>query len=122
MAYSLPCNLYKLLEERLGNEKDARVLGEAIEAAITTIQEEARNQINERKNETKALLKEDLRNELVTRDIFEERFKVINERFNVIDERFKKIDFQFKVLIGVMVFGFTLFNPAFLDLLKTIFA
>jgi hypothetical protein len=38
-------------------------------------------------------------NELVTRDLFEERFKVINERFNSIDEKFKVIDERFKVLM-----------------------
>ena len=78
-------------------------------------------------------------NELVTRDLFEERFKVINERFNSIDEKFKAIDEKFKViderfkvvderfkrlelklniLIILVLLALTLFNPAFLSIIE----
>ena len=64
-------------------------------------------------------------NELVTRDLFEERFKVINERFNSIDETFKVVDEKFKrlelklnILIILVLLALTLFNPAFLSIIE----
>jgi hypothetical protein len=63
-------------------------------------------------------------NELVTRDLFEERFKVINERFNSIDEKFKVVDEKFKrlelknILIILVLLALTLFNPAFLSIIE----
>jgi hypothetical protein len=80
----------------------------------------------------KGELKDELKTELVTRELFEERFNVIDEkfialrteikeRFNVVDERFKLMEVWFKVMIAVMIFGFFIFNPGFLEVIKEIF-
>jgi hypothetical protein len=47
-------------------------------------------------------------NELVTRDLFEERFKVV-------DERFKRLELKLNILI---ILALTLFNPAFLSIIE----
>jgi hypothetical protein len=69
--------------------------------------------------------KDELKNELVTRDVFEERFKVLDERFKVVDERFKVVDerfrrqdFKLNVLIALMMIGLTFANPTFVELIK----
>lgn len=40
----------------------------------------------------KAEIKDELRNELVTRELFEERFKSVDERFKSIDDRFNTLE------------------------------
>jgi hypothetical protein len=55
--------------------------------------------------------KDELKNELVTRDVFEERFKVI-------DERFKRLDFKLNIFIGIALIGITFANPSFVELIK----
>jgi len=57
-------------------------------------------------------------NELVTRDLFEERFKVINERFKVVDEKFKRLELKLNILIILDLLALTLFNPAFLSIIE----
>lgn len=50
-------------------------------------------------------------NELVTRDLFEERFKVV-------DERFKRLELKLNILIILVLLALTLFNPAFLSIIE----
>jgi len=56
--------------------------------------------------------------------LVDERFVRLDEKFSNVedrmDERFKRIDLKFNVLIGILLFGFTLFNPPFLEFLKSI--
>jgi len=42
----------------------------------------------------------------------------VDQRFALVDERFRRIDLKFNILIGILLFGFTLFNPSFLELVK----
>jgi hypothetical protein len=50
-------------------------------------------------------------NELVTRDLFEERFKVV-------DEKFKRLELKLDILIILVLLALTLFNPAFLSIIE----
>ena len=56
--------------------------------------------------------------------VVDQKFAVVNEKFlrleNKVDERFKRMDIKFNFLIGILVAGFTVFNPGFLELLKSL--
>ena len=102
-TYTLPREAYELLVEALGEKSKAETLARALERSIQAIEERADEAIVEKKGLIKIELKDELRQELVTRELFEERMKVIdekfkslergvNERFNVVDERFKSLE------------------------------
>lgn len=125
MPYTLPRDVYSLLEETFGSKEKAEKLAKAIEIAINDIDRKAEQSIVEKKDITKIQLKDELKNELVTRELFEERFKVIEERFNRIeekfknvDERFSKIEFKINILIVIMLILLTFANPAFIGLIE----
>jgi len=120
MAYKLPRSVYNILEEALGSQEKADKFAVAFEKALEEIDKKAEKLIVKKKEILKIELKEKLKNEPVTRDLFEERFKVINERFNSIDEKFKVVDEKFKrlelklnILIILVLLALTLFNPTF---------
>jgi|GEM_PF-954502 len=109
MEYTLPRELYDLLEEAFGQKQKAEIFARAIESAIREIQRKASEDFAEHRKHTKVEVKEELRTELVTSERFgaleakiDERFKVVDERFNALDERFSaletKIDARFKVV------------------------
>ena len=102
-TYTLPREAYELLVEALGEKSKAETLARALERSIQAIEERADEAIVEKKGLIKIELKDELRQELVTRELFEERMKVIdekfkslergvNERFNVVDEKFKSLE------------------------------
>jgi len=55
------------------------------------------------------------------RELFEERFNVIDERFKGIDERFKTLEFKINILIALMMIVITFANPTFVALVEKIF-
>jgi len=85
-------------------------------------------------------IKDELRNELVTKDLFNEKMKAIDERFVALeekmdvrfkatdqridhlemkmDERFKRTDLKMNIIIGISLLAMTVFNPQFLGLLS----
>ena len=86
------------------------------------------------------MVKEELRSELITRELFDARFKsleqmmderfksaehMMNERFKTVDERFKTVNYRFKqqdfklnVLIALAFVALTFANPTFVELVK----
>lgn len=112
-AYSLPRETLNLLETGLGNRQSAESLAWALETAIDNIQQRAEEKLFEHKQLLKAEIKDELRNELVTRELFEERFERIDERFKLIDERFKLVDERFKTLESLMLDKFRLVDERF---------
>ena len=92
-----------------------------MERSIQAIDERADAAIVEKKRQIRSEVRDDLRQELVTRELFEERMKVIderfkslgremnerfksleteiNERFNVVDEKFKSLNFKLNILV-----------------------
>ena len=129
MIYALPRNVFDLLQEAFGDKQKSEIFARAIEASIQAIDDKAKESIIEKKEHLKIELKDELKHDLVTREIFEERFKSIDERFKSIDERFKSIDerfntlnFKLNIFIAIAIIALTLANPTFAEIVKTIFA
>lgn len=119
-AYSLPRETLNLLETGLGNRQSAESLAWALETAVDNIQQRTEEKLFEHKQLLKAEIKDELRNELVTRELFEERFKRLEERFKgiddkfkLVDERFKLVDERFKTLESLMMDNFRLVDERF---------
>jgi hypothetical protein len=138
-TYTLPREAFDILQESLGGKQKAEVLARALETAIGSIQQRAQEEILEQKQLLKVALKDELKQELVTREIFEERSNVIEERFNVIEERFKSLEntmtekfkvvdekfaslhFKMNIFIAIALIALTFANPAFVQLLQKLF-
>jgi hypothetical protein len=124
-AYTLPRETFNLLVEALGEKKKAEIFAKAIESAINDIQKQATEEIVEKKEIIKIEVKDELKNELVTREIFEERFKSlereINERFKVVDEKFKSLNYKLNLFMAIALIALTFANPAFVALLEKLF-
>ena len=61
---------------------------------------------------TRKLFEEEIRH---TRDLLEEKIQTTRE---VLEERFVRMELWFKVLVGVSLFGFTIANPSFIEIVK----
>ncbi|MEW6620919.1 MAG: hypothetical protein AB1422_16565 [bacterium] len=132
IAYTLPRSCFELLKEAFGDNGKAEIFAKAIEQAIIAIDEKAKEVIVEKKEMIKVEVREELKKELVTREIFEERFNMVDERFNgmknwieerfnVVDERFKSLNFRLNIFIAIALLALTLCNPAFVKLLERFF-
>jgi len=51
---------------------------------------------------------------LVTREIFE-------ERFNVVDEKFKSLNFKLNIFVAIALAALTFANPTFVGLIEKLF-
>ena len=127
-VYTLPRDAYELLVEALGEKEKAEVFAQALERSIQAIDERADAAIVEKKGQIRSEVRDDLRQELVTRELFEERMKVIDERFNMVDERFNMVDKRFKslnfklnIFIAIALLALTLANPTFAALVGRLF-
>ena len=131
-VYSLPLDAYALLVEALGEREKAETLARALERSIQAIDERADAAIVEKKGQIKSELRDDLRQELVTRELFEERMKVIderfksletevNQRFNVVDEKFTSLNYKLNLFIAIALLALTLANPTFAALVSGLF-
>jgi len=138
-TYTMPREAFDLLVEALGEKQKAEIFATAMESQIGFIRDRADEQIAEKKEMIKIEIRDELKKELVTREIFEERFKIIdekfkslgneiNERFNVVDEKFKVIDEKFKslnfklnIFIAIALIALTFANPAFVQLIGKLF-
>ena len=74
---------------------------------------------------TASELRDDLRQELVTRELFEERMKVIDERFKSLEkemnERFTSLNYKLNIFIAIALLALTLANPTFAALVSGLF-
>jgi len=131
-TYTLPREAFGLLEEAFGDRKKAEIFAKAIETAISAIDEKAKETITDRKEYLKVELKEELKNELVTREIFDERFKLVderfksltiemNERFKVVDEKLRSLNFRLNIFIAIALIALTFANSTFIKLLEKLF-
>ena len=124
----LPRGVFDILVDTFQDKQKAEKFATAIEEIINNSVKKADEKIVEKKELLKIELKEELRNELVTRELFEERFKNIDERFKQVDERFKQVDERFKmldfkinILIALTMIVITFANPTFVALVKEVF-
>lgn len=131
-TYTLPREAFDVLQESLGGKQKAEVLARTLETAISAIQQRAKEEILEQKQFLKVVLKEELKQELVTREIFEERSNIVEERFKsletmimarfkVVDEKFASLHFKMNVFIAIALIALTFANPTFVQLLQKIF-
>ncbi len=99
-TYTLPRETFNLLLEALGGQQKAETFAKSMESFLVAIDNKATAGIVDKKEMIKVEIRDDLRKELVTREIFDETFKnlrnEIRERFNVVDEKFKGVDEKFK--------------------------
>ena len=114
MNYSLPRDAFEILVETFKSKEKAEKFAKAIEDIVNFTRENAKNEIVEKKELVKIELKDELKNELVTRELFEERFKGI-------EERFKMLDFKLNIFIALALIAITFANPTFVELIKQIF-
>jgi hypothetical protein len=131
-TYTLPREAFDILQESLGGKQKAEVLARTLESVISSIQQRTKEEILEQKQFLKVALKEELKQELVTREIFEERFNFIDERFKslentmaekfkVVDEKFASLHFKMNLFIAIALIALTFANPAFVQLLQKLF-
>jgi len=121
MQYSLPRDAFEILVETFKSKEKAEKFAKAIEEIIDFSREKSKEEILEKKELSKIEIKEELKNELVTKELFDERFNVIEERFKNIDERFKMLDFKLNIFIAIALIALTFANPTFVEIIKQIF-
>ncbi|UQB42420.1 hypothetical protein JX580_00450 [Thiomicrospira microaerophila] len=127
MNYTLPRPIYDLLLEALGDKHKTDVFAQAIESSIQAIDDKAVESILEKKQQLKNELYDSLRSELATKEfvraeISEVRAEISEVRAEISEVRSEQKNMQIllKVIIGLMIFGLTLANPAFIELLKSL--
>lgn len=132
MSYSLPRDVFLLLEDAFNHDRaKAEVFAKAIEHAIQAIDEKADEKIIAKKEAVKSELYNELGTELATKEfvraeINELRTEIraeiseLRAEIAVLRTDIKQLGLLLKVLIGIAVFGLTLFNPAFVKLVELI--
>ena len=128
MAYSIPRDVFLLLEAAFNQDREkAEVFAKAIEGSIQAIERQADERITDKKEAIKAELYNELRTELATKEfvraeINEVRAEISQVRAEIVGIRaeLKQNAFLLKILIGIAVFGLTLFNPAFVKLVELV--
>lgn len=90
-----------------GGKQKAEILARTLETAIGAIQQRAKEEILEQKQLLRIALKDDLKHELVTRELFDERFKVI-------EEKFASLNFKLNLFIAIALAALTFANPTFM--------
>lgn len=119
MAYSLPYEVYVLLEEAFNQDRaKAEVFAHAVEEAIHAIERQAEERIAAKKAATKAEVYNELRNELATKEFVRAEINELRTELSQLRGELKQNALLLKVLIGIAVFGLTLFNPAFVRLVE----
>jgi len=113
-TYTLPREAFDVLEQSLGGKQKAEILAKTLESAIGAIQQKAKEESLEQKQFLHIALKDELKQELVTREIFEERFKVI-------EEKFASLNFKLNIFIAIALIALTFANPTFVQLLQKLF-
>ena len=121
MQYTLPREAFEVLVETFKSKEKAEKFAKAIEEIVNFTRKKSEEEIAQKKEHIKIELKEELKKELVTRELFEERFKSVDERFKSIDERFKMLDFKINILIALTLIVITFANPTFVELIKNLF-
>ncbi len=132
MGMALPYEVVKVIEEAVQDPEKAAKVIRAIEEGLGVVREEAKAQ----KEVVKAELKEELTKELATKADLAEliaRIERIEEALShtatkeelarleaKFEARFVRLEVWLKVIVGVMIASFTLFNPGFHQFLKVI--
>jgi hypothetical protein len=131
-TYTLPRETFNLLVQALGGQHQAETFAKSMESVLVAIDNKATAGIADKKEMVKIEVREELRKELVTREMFDgqrkelnekfngvnERFNGVNERFNGVNERFNAVDEKFINLEKVMNARFEAVDEKFISLEK----
>lgn len=128
MAYSIPRDVFLLLETACNQDREkAEVFAKAIEGSIQAIEDQADAHIIHKKDALKAELYNELRTELATKEFVRAEINGVRAEIsdvraeiNVLRGELKQNTLLLKILIGIAVFGLTLFNPAFVKLVELV--
>jgi len=114
MSYSIPRDVFLLLETAFNQDREkAEIFARAIESSIQAIENQAEERITQRKETLKSELYNELRTELATKEF-------VRAEISEVRAEIKHIALLLKILIGIAVFGLTLFNPAFVKLVELV--
>ncbi|MEJ7621207.1 MAG: hypothetical protein WKI49_01650 [Aquificaceae bacterium] len=106
----LSYEVYKILEEELGREKADKV-ARILEVILKAIEEKVKGQ--------KPILKADIKEELTKELVTKAELQIVKLE---LEKKIDRLEVYLKVLIGLVILGLMLLNPAFLDLIKSIFS
>ena len=127
MQYTLPRNLYDELVKKVGKES-AEKFASAIELFLDIIQKETSKEIDEKKENIKATLYNELRNELATKEFVRAEINEVKAEINEVRAEINEIrgeiqknNLLLKILIGISIFALTIFNPNFIMLMEKLF-
>ena len=121
MSYSIPRDVFLLLEAAFNNDREkAEVFAKAIEGSIQAIENQADERITHKKETLKSELYNELRAELATKEFVRAEINEVRAEINEVRADLKQNSLLLKILIGIAVFGLTLFNPAFVKLVELV--
>ena len=130
MSYSIPRDVFLLLEEAFNHDREkAEVFAKAIEGSIQAIENQADERITHKKETLKSELYNELRAELATKEFVRAEISEVRAEISVgvvraeireVRSELKQTTLLLKILIGITVFGLTLFNPAFIKLVELV--
>jgi hypothetical protein len=117
-TFTLPREAFNLLLEALGGQQKAEVFSKSMESFLVAIDNKATAGIVEKKEMVKIEVREELRKELVTREMFDGQRKEINEKFNVVDEKLKSLEKEIRERFNVVDERFHVVDEKFISLEK----
>ena len=121
MSYSIPRDVFLLLEAAFNNDREkAEVFAKAIEGSIQAIENQADERITHKKETLKSELYNELRAELATKEFVRAEISEVRTEISEVRAELKHNALLLKILIGITVFGLTLFNPAFVKLVELV--
>ena len=127
MAVSLPYDVIKAIEEAVPDNERAEKVVRAIEQSLCAIRKEAQERETVVKVQVEEAVTEGLKDELPSKEDvarLESRIIRVEEalKHTATKEEMIKVQLLLKVAIGLMLTGFTLFNPGFQAFVKAIIA
>jgi len=121
MSYSIPRDVFLLLEAAFNHDREkAEVFAKAIEGSIQAIENQADERITHKKEMLKSELYNELRAELATKEFVRAEIGEVRAEISEVRAELKQNSLLLKILIGIAVFGLTLFNPAFVKLVELV--
>jgi hypothetical protein len=113
--------VFLLLETAFNNDREkAEVFAKAIEGSIQAIENQADERITHKKEALKSELYNELRAELATKEFVRAEIGEVRTEISGVRAELKQNALLLKILIGIAVFGLTLFNPAFVKLVELV--
>jgi hypothetical protein len=121
MAYSIPRDVFLLLEAAFNQDREkAEVFAKAMKALFKLLKTRRMSASRINKESLKAELDNELRAELATKEFVRAEINGVRTEIGQVRAELKQNALLLKILIGIAVFGLTLFNPAFVKLVELV--